>query len=110
MAFMCQIQIGVNKTFNEINNNREFRYTTVYIGSSTGVFSSYPGTISNCDNSYEARLRPWYVLGSTGARNIIIFFKIEKEKDRALKIGDYLVNTTKLNDDMMVVDLNKNCG
>ena len=83
MAFMCQVQLKVNKTFNDINNAREGRFTTVYIGSFTGVFTSHPGTIANCDDPYDARLRPWFVLGSTGARNIIIFFKIKEKKNRA---------------------------
>ena len=74
---MCQVERRVNATLNKINANREKRYTTTYIGSSTGIFGSHPGTISNCDNDYDPRLRPWYVVGSTGARNIIMFFKIE---------------------------------
>ena len=77
MSFMCQVKEKTNGTFDNINENRKFRYTTTYIGSSTGIFSSHPGTISNCESDYDPRLRPWYVVGSTGARNIIMFFKIE---------------------------------
>ena len=75
---MCQVKEKTNGTFDNINEKRDYRYTTAYVGSSTGIFSSYPGNIRNCENYYDPRLRPWYVVGSTGARNIIMFFKVEK--------------------------------
>ena len=76
------------------------------MGASTGVFVSHPGSVSHCDDFYDPRLRPWYVMGSTGARNILLLFKIHENKKRALEIADYLVNTTKLNDEVLTVDLN----
>ena len=37
---------------------------------------------------------------------MLILFKIHKNKDRALEIADYIVNTTKVNDEVLVADLN----
>ena len=77
MAFLCKVKDKTNGIFTNIDSKRNYRYTTTHIGSSKGLFSSHPGTINNCADFYDPRLRPWYVVGSTGARNIIMFFKIE---------------------------------
>ena len=77
MAFLCRVKAMTDGTWTNIDSKRNYRYTTTHIGSSKGLFSSHPGTVHNCKKEYDPRLRPWYVVGSTGARNIIMFFKIE---------------------------------
>ena len=103
---MCGVDESLEASFQDISNNRSYRYTKTFLGASTGLFVSHPGSMSHCVNFYDPRVRPWYVGGSTGSRNIVMLFKIKENKDRALEIADYLVNTTKVNDEILVADLN----
>lgn len=74
---MCNADASVPSFFKRISNKREYRFTKMFIGSVTGVFVSHPGSLEHCDSSYDPRLRPWYVIGSTAARNMVIFYKLK---------------------------------
>ena len=94
----------------ELKQNRKKRYTITYIGSNTGAFVKHPGSYQNCDSDYDPRIRTWYVDGSTGIKNNLIFFNIRDANvdGRMKEIGEYLINITNSGDWISVVDLN-NC-
>ena len=44
----------------------------MYFGSKNGAFRIYPARQTDECGSYDPRIRPWYVAGSSGPKNIIM--------------------------------------
>ena len=53
-----------------------------YVGMPNGLFASYPYVdweeVGECPGSYKPGLRPWYISGSSGQKNMIILLDISK--------------------------------
>jgi hypothetical protein len=57
-------------------NSRENFIKWIYFGSSNGVYRGFP--YKDMCNIYDARLRPWFIAGSTGAKNLIIVIDLSE--------------------------------
>lgn len=44
----------------------------MYFGSATGVFRIYPANQAEFCGGYDPRIRPWYVAGSSGPKNVVL--------------------------------------
>lgn len=44
----------------------------MYIGTSSGAFRFYPARANETCNAYDPRVRPWYVAGSSGPKNVVL--------------------------------------
>ncbi len=47
-------------------------FPSMYFGSNNGAFRIYPARHTDKCGSYDPRIRPWYVAGSSGPKNIIM--------------------------------------
>ena len=74
--FVCTSALMETK-FNELDDGRDKRYGISYIGTSLGSFRAYP-TFTQIDpdtgscSDYDPRFRPWYVVATSGAKNVIL--------------------------------------
>jgi von Willebrand factor type A domain len=82
-----------------------------YYGDEQGVFRIFPARYSEVCLNYDPCLRPWYVAGSSGPKNLIIMMDVSRsmkgENLRLLKeaVGQ-VVNTTALGDFIAIVPFN----
>lgn len=73
--------------FNRINQESQQRFTYTYFGNSLGSFRIFPSIRESIDpetgkcGDYDPRIRPWYVSGSTGGKNVIIMLDVSGSMD-----------------------------
>ena len=69
---MCASALLEDK-FVEIGKDRNKQFTFSYIGTKTGSLRLYPGfkNKEKCE-SYDPRVRPWYVTATTGSKNVVL--------------------------------------
>ena len=74
--FVCTSALMEDK-FKSLDEGRDKRYGIAYIGTSLGSFRAYP-TFRQVDpeteecTDYDPRYRPWYVIATSGAKNVIL--------------------------------------
>ena len=74
--FVCTSAMMEDK-LKALDDGRDKRYGIAYIGTSLGSFRAYP-TFRQVDEEtgectdYDPRFRPWYVIATSGAKNVIL--------------------------------------
>ena len=73
-----------------------------YIGTPNGFYRIYPGSAQESCNSYDPRVRPWYVAATSGPKNVILvidisgsmnsFGRLSLAKDAAKTVVNTLTN------------------
>ena len=73
-----------------------------YIGTPNGFYRIYPGSAQDSCNSYDPRVRPWYVAATSGPKNVIlvidvsgsmnIFSRLFIAKEAAKTVANTLTN------------------
>ena len=73
-----------------------------YIGTPNGFYRIYPGSAQESCNSYDPRVRPWYVAATSGPKNVILvidvsgsmlsFNRLSIAKDAATTVVNTLTN------------------
>ena len=74
--FVCTSALLEDKLV-AISSASQQRFASVYVGMNDGAFRIYPSNTANkLDNGsctdYDPRFRPWYVSGTSSAKNIIL--------------------------------------
>ena len=64
-------------TIVDIYTNQSGSVKWLYYGSSEGVLVNYPAFLwgwscGSCSDSYDPRLRPWWVMGATGPKDVVL--------------------------------------
>lgn len=54
---------------------------SMHIGMESGAFRLYPGRANNTCGTYDPRIRPWYVAGSSGPKNVVLLLDISGSMD-----------------------------
>ncbi|CAB9520529.1 channel subunit alpha-2/delta [Seminavis robusta] len=54
---------------------------SMHLGMTTGAFRIYPARANETCNAYDPRVRPWYVAGSSGPKNIILLLDTSGSMD-----------------------------
>ena len=88
MNAVCYTQ-GLETTFKSIATT-ESDLKWQYYGTQEGVLVNYPGFLwGGCEGStYDPRERPWYVMGATGPKDVIIIL----DKSGSMKNSDRMTN------------------
>ena len=82
-----------------------------YFGSHTGAFRIYPARHSEACGVYDPRIRPWYIAGSSGPKNVVLVLdtsgsmagaKLEIMKEAAIRV----VSTLAVGDRFAIVAFN----
>ena len=76
--FVCTSAL-LEDTFQALDTDRNFEYAIAYVGTTLGSFRSYPSSrqLENGQcKDYDPRYRPWYVIATSGAKNIILIIDI----------------------------------
>ncbi|KAL3919816.1 MAG: hypothetical protein SGILL_003564 [Bacillariaceae sp.] len=53
----------------------------MHIGMSSGAFRFYPARANETCNAYDPRVRPWYVAGSSGPKNVVLMLDVSGSMD-----------------------------
>ena len=78
--FVCTSAL-MEDEFKSLDDGRNKRYGIAYIGTSLGSFRAYP-TFRQVDpetnecTDYDPRFRPWYVIATSGAKNVILIIDV----------------------------------
>ncbi|KAL3927885.1 MAG: hypothetical protein SGARI_005199 [Bacillariaceae sp.] len=79
---------GVDQYFAEkTENDRSFwadyeiDSPSMHVGMSSGAFRLYPGRANETCGSYDPRIRPWYVAGSSGPKNVLLMLDVSGSMD-----------------------------
>ena len=82
---------------------------SMYFGSTTGAFRIYPARQSSTCGVYDPRVRPWYVAGSSGPKNIVLIIDVSGSMsnygrlDNAKEAAARIVNTLTVSDRVAIV-------
>ena len=103
----------MEKSFKKLNENRNRRYGSAYIGTIHGITRIYPSS-TQC-LSYDPRFRPWYIAATSGGKNIILAIDVSTSMNRggknlALKACKSVINTLSNNDFIGVVVFSQNAS
>ena len=86
----------------------------MYFGSHTGAFRIFPARQSQTCGVYDPRLRPWYVAGSSGSKNVILILDVsgsmgDKNRLPMLKLAaKRVVSTLTISDRVLIVPFSTN--
>ena len=74
-AFVCSSNVMTNEFITQHQNGNGPLKAWSYVAHSSGSIRTYPGSpqgrsANSCD-SYDARLRPWYIAASSGPKDIV---------------------------------------
>ena len=61
--------------------NYEIESPSMHIGMESGAFRLYPGRANETCGAYDPRVRPWYVAGSSGPKNIVLLMDVSGSMD-----------------------------
>lgn len=54
---------------------------SMHIGLTSGAFRIFPARVSETCNAYDPRVRPWYVAGSSGPKNVVMLLDTSGSMD-----------------------------
>ena len=65
----------------------------MYIGTTAGAFWQHPGILwprdtEGCDANYDPRVRPWYVSGASGPKNVVLILDTSGSMGRNDRLGN----------------------
>eukprot|EP00056_Hartaetosiga_gracilis_P006933 m.102438 g.102438 ORF g.102438 m.102438 type:complete len:493 (+) comp12592_c1_seq5:107-1585(+) len=75
----------LDETFIDINGIIDDPSQTtkwMYFGTSTGLFRIFPGLVQGTCQSYDPRVRPWYVAATSGPKDIVLVLDRSLSMDR----------------------------
>ncbi len=82
-------------------------FPSMYFGSNNGAFRIYPARHTDNCGSYDPRIRPWYVAGSSGPKNIIMILDISRSMKTRLpllkKAATRVVQTLTVQDRIAII-------
>jgi len=83
----------------------------MYFGSTQGTYFIYPGRHSQRCSSYDPRIRPWYVAGSSGSKNVIMVLDqsgsmVEPRMTLLKEAAKRVVDTLTFGDRIAIVSFN----
>jgi uncharacterized protein YegL len=92
-------------------NSTEPPLNSMFFASHHGPFRIYPARQSEACGRYDARLRPWYVAGSSGPKNIVLMLDVSgtmkgDRLDLLKQASQRVVNATTIHDRITVVSFN----
>jgi von Willebrand factor type A domain len=92
-------------------NSIEPPLNSMFFASHHGPFRIYPArVISDTCGVYDARIRPWYMAGSSGAKNIVLLLDVSGAMNAPLELlklaSQRVVNATTINDHITVISFN----
>eukprot|EP00522_Entomoneis_paludosa_P002685 CAMPEP_0172472496 /NCGR_PEP_ID=MMETSP1065-20121228/68363_1 /TAXON_ID=265537 /ORGANISM="Amphiprora paludosa, Strain CCMP125" /LENGTH=659 /DNA_ID=CAMNT_0013230637 /DNA_START=297 /DNA_END=2277 /DNA_ORIENTATION=- len=78
----------------------------MYFGSTSGAFRIWPGRHSEVCGYYDPRVRPWYVAGSSGPKNVVLiidmsgsmnnFNRLQNARDAAERVIETLTTSDRI--------------
>jgi Mg-chelatase subunit ChlD len=86
--------------------------TNVYFGSINGAFRIFPAQHYSSCNTYDPRIRPWYVAASSGPKNIVMILDQSGSMQESNKIGvlkeaaKRVIGTSSVGDRIAVIPFN----
>jgi len=54
---------------------------SMHVGMPSGAFRIYPARFNETCNAYDPRVRPWYVAGSSGPKNVVMILDVSGSMD-----------------------------
>jgi len=89
----------------------------MFYGTDEGVFRMFPGQPKpQCPNTYDPRVRPWYVAGSSGPKSIVLVLDTSGSMRRSARLTimkeatERVIQTLGVSDYVSVVEFNSSAG
>jgi von Willebrand factor type A domain len=108
-AWFVQKRANDSDYWKELLQSSEPPLNSMFFGSRHGPFRIYPARQSKDCGEYDARLRPWFIAGSSGPKNVVLIVDISgvMGSGERLKLlqqaSQRVVNATTIHDHITVV-------